>query len=345
MLRDFGSRDFDFIETVKLIREKLLALGGVSREKGYEAIIMQGSGTFGIESVISSAIAKNGYLLTIINGAYGERVNKMAQIHGIKRTVLKVAEDEIPQLADIEKKLENEPTITHVCVVHCETTTGIINPISQIGKLSKHFNKVFIVDAMSSFGAVPVDVEACGIDFLISSSNKCIEGVPGFSFVIAKRDTLLNFEGLARTMSLDLFQQWKGLEHNGQFRFTPPTHSLLAFYKALEELEREGGVKGRAARYKENHRILVDGMRRLGFKEYLDPSLQGYIITSFHYPENPGFNFETFYLKLNDRGFVIYPGKVSRAACFRIGNIGQIFNTDIRKLLNAISHVKKEMGF
>lgn len=336
MLRDLGSRDTEFISRISYIREKLLETAGVSKEGGYEAVIIQGSGTFGIESVISSVIPRDGHLLVLINGAYGERISGIAAVHGIPQTRLVYAENEITGTAPLRAQLEKNAAITHVAVIHCETTTGIINPIEEIGKLCAAYGKTFIVDAMSSFGAYPVDMPEARIDFLISSSNKCIEGVPGFSFVIARRDSLELAEGRARTLSLDLYAQWKGLETDGQFRFTPPVQVLLAFARALHELEAEGGVKGRAARYARNNEVLLKGMQELGFRVYLDPEHRGYIITSFYYPDHPDFNFRDFYGALSQRGFVIYPGKLGKTDCFRIGNIGHITETDIRELLGAV---------
>lgn len=344
MLVDLGSRDCVFIDMVAEIRNRLLELGEVSKQNGYEAILMQGAGTFGVESVITSVIPENGHLLVITNGAYGERMVKMADIGGIKYSSLKYAENETPAIRDVEGLLKNEPSITHVAVVHCETTTGIVNPIKRIGELVNKAGKVYIVDAMSSFGGIPISIEDCHIDFLVSSANKCIEGVPGFSFVIARRASLQKIAGHARTLSLDLYAQWQGLEQNGQFRFTPPTHTLTAFYRALKELELEGGINGRANRYRANHETLVNGMREFGFKEYLDRDKQGYIITAFNYPAHPDFNFERFYELLNEQGFVIYPGKLSKVDCFRIGNIGHIFPEDIHNLLSAIQVSLKEMG-
>jgi 2-aminoethylphosphonate-pyruvate transaminase len=197
---------------------------------------------------------------------------------------------------------------------------------------------------MSAFGAVPFDLEKCHIDFLVSSANKCIEGVPGFSFVICRREALLATEGQARTVCLDLLAQWQGLEHNGQFRFTPPTHGLLAFEQALRELEREGGVAGRAKRYQENYETLRRGMKEMGFTEYVPEALQGYIITSYRYPADARFKFEEFYNRLSDRGYVIYPGKVTDADCFRIATVGRIFKSDLQALLAAIQVVMTEMG-
>lgn len=344
MLRDLGSRDHEFINTVKSVRADLLELGGVSKESGFESILMQGSGTFGIESVITSVVPENGQVLVIINGAYGERISKIVKIHRIRQIRLVYEEDQVPSLSDIEKELQENASITHVAVIHCETTTGIINPIAEIGGLVKKYNKTYIVDAMSSFGAVPVNVKDAGIDFLISSSNKCIEGVPGFSFIIANRDALMKAQGIAQNLVLDLYAQWEGLEKDGQFRFTPPTHAILAFRQAVDELKKEGGVQGRAKRYSQNHLRLVEGMRKLGFREYLAPEKQGYIITSFHYPVDTNFDFKDFYNRLNSMGQVIYPGKLSKVDCFRIGNIGQIYPDDIQVLLDCIDNVIKDMN-
>ena len=342
MLHDVGSRDFEFLEAVKDIRNEVLALAHVSKDDGYECVLMQGSGTFGIESVVSSAIGEDDVLLVLVNGAYGERIVKMAVIHKLNHHALRFAEDEIVTAEAAENFLQSHPEITHVACIHSETTTGLMNPITEIGAVCKKHNKIFIVDAMSSFGGVEMDMKKMQIDFLVSSSNKCIEGVPGFAFAICKRTELERAKGQARSLSLDLYEQWKGLETNGQFRFTPPTLSIMAFRQALKELEEEGGITAREQRYKTNKKILDEGMAALGFKEYLDPSIQGHIITSFLYPDDPNFNFENFYNQLNERGFVIYPGKLSKANAFRIGNIGQIFPEDVKSLIVAIKEIWNE---
>ncbi len=344
MMRDLGSRDAEFISTVQYIRQQLLSVAGVSKEEGYECVIVQGSGTFGIEAVVSSALPAHGHLLVIINGVYGERLAKMADIHKINTTRLVFDENELPNLETIRNTLESISDITHVAIIHCETTTGIINPIQAVGELCVSYGKTYIVDAMSSFGGYPIDFKACHIDFLISSSNKCIEGVPGFSFTIAKTSSLKSCEKQARTLTLDLYEQWKGLENDGQFRFTPPTHALLAFAQALEELNQEGGVKARADRYAENYKTLSEGMANLGFTEYLPSAYRGHIISCFHYPVHPAFVFKEFYHVLSEKGFVIYPGKLSKVDCFRIGNIGQIKGSDIVNLLSAIKDYLKQTG-
>jgi 2-aminoethylphosphonate-pyruvate transaminase len=342
MLRDLGSRDAAFLQIVREIREELLQLAGVTAGS-YAAIPMQGSGTYGVESVIGSITPPDGKWLFAINGAYGRRMLQIAGILNIAAVPVTFPESGPVTVAAIAAALHADPAITHIGVVHCETTTGLVNPIGDIGRVAATHGKVFMVDAMSSFGALPIPVAEWGIDYLVSSSNKCIEGTPGFSFVLARRQALLGSNGYARSASLDLLAQWRGLESNGQFRFTPPTHTMLAFHQALAELHAEGGIAGRAARYRRNHETLIAGMRQLGFVEYLAPEDQGYIITSFRYPTHINFNFSRFYELLNDKGFVIYPGKVSDAACFRIGSIGRIFEADVRALLVAILQTLDEM--
>ena len=343
MLRDLGSRDVEFIGAVRELREELLRVAGVSQQAGYEAILMQGSGTFSVEAVIASAMPPEGKLLAVVNGSYGDRIVKIAQVYGIETVVQKYRENELPSVEAVDKALAEDPEIKMVVAVHCETTSGIINPIEAIGQVVSQHRRCYFVDSMSAFGAVPLDFEAAKIDFLVSSANKCIEGVPGFGFCLCRREALTETRGWSRTLSLDLLAQWEGLEKNGQFRFTPPTHTILAFRQALRELDQEGGVSGRSARYEENYRTLLAGMRSLGFIEYVDPALQGYIITSFRYPEDPNFQFEKFYDLLNEAGFVIYPGKVSDADCFRIGNIGRIDKSDVEALLEAIKGTLAKM--
>jgi 2-aminoethylphosphonate-pyruvate transaminase len=343
MMRDAGSRDGEFLQAVREIRERLLRIGGAA-SPDYECVLMQGSGTFAIESVVSSAIPRDGKLLVLVNGAYGRRIAQMARVHGIETSTLDVPENRRITPEAVAERLAALTGVTHVAVIHCETTTGILNPAEEIGAVVERAGAAYIVDAMSSFGAIPVDLAAARIDFLISSANKCIEGVPGFGFVLARRQRILESKGRARTLSLDLHAQWAGFEADGQFRFTPPTHVLLAFHQALTELEAEGGVAGRAARYGANHATLMRGMEDLGFVAYLAPEDQSYIITAFRYPDDPRFRFEELYARLTDLGFIIYPGKLSQEPCFRIGTIGRLLPHDIDALLDGIRRVLAGTG-
>lgn len=344
MLRDLGSRDSDTVALLRSIRERVLELGEVSKEAGYEAVLMQGSGTFGVESVITSAVPPSGKLLVVANGAYGDRIARIAEVMRIDRTVLRYAEDTVPDVVEVARTLKAEPAITHVAVVHCETTTGIMNPIEAIGAVVRAAGRSYIVDAMSSFAAVPISMAEVGIDFLITSANKCVEGVPGFSIILARREALLAAEGFARSLSLDLAAQWRGLEITGEMRFTAPIHAMLAFSQALDELDQEGGIAGRASRYQANYHLLVNGMREMGFKCYVPRPHQGYIITAFLYPGDPSFRFDAFYDRLRARGMVIYAGKLSQADTFRIANIGRLFERDILALLHAIRETLDELG-
>jgi 2-aminoethylphosphonate-pyruvate transaminase len=342
MLHDAGSWHFEFAQVVKTIREGLLRVAGVGED--YAAVLLQGSGTYGVEAVLGSAIPAQGKALIVVNGAYGERMAKTAAVLQIPHEVFRCAESATPDPAALDSILRANPALTHVAMVHCETTTGILNPIEPIGRLVAEHHRVFIVDAMSSFGAVPIDARGLPVDFLISSANKGLEGVPGFCFVIAPRHRLLECEGRARSLSLDLFAQWQGFEKNGQFRFTPPTHALLAFAQALREFEAEGGVPARGARYAANHATLLKAMGELGFKPFLPAACQSYIITAFGYPVAPSFHFPDFYRQLSDRGMIIYPGKLTQLDTFRIGTIGRLFPEDLVRLAHAVEDSLQAMG-
>lgn len=337
MLSDWCTWDEDYnVGIVEAIRADLVRLAS-SKPEDYTAVLLQGSGTYCVEATIGAAVKADDHLLVAANGAYGKRMGEIADYYRIPHTMLNFDETEAVSAKRVEDYLEAHPGVTHVSVVHCETTTGVLNPLAEIARVVKAHGKTLIVDAMSSFGGVPIDMEELGIDFLISSANKCIQGVPGFGFVIARRSALEACRGVARSLSLDLYAQWETMEsHHGKWRFTSPTHVVRAFKQALEELQAEGGVAARYARYVENHTTLVTGMRRLDFRTLLPDAIQSPIITSFLYP-SAGFDFHQFYQDLKARGFVIYPGKISQADTFRIGNIGDVFPADFERLVGAIA--------
>ena len=331
MMVDHCTWDNDYKQITQKIRAELLDLAHVSPEE-YTAVLMQGSGTFGVESAITSSVGKDEKLLILANGAYGERQEDICKHAGIRYRILHFHYNEIPDPETVESILKEDPEITHVSMVHSETTSGIQNDIESIGKVVKAYGKVFIVDAMSSFGGVDIPVADWGIDFIISSANKCIQGVPGFSFIIARLSELEKCKGKAVSLSLDLYDQWKGM-FDGKWRFTSPTHVVLAFAKAIEELKEEGGIPARNKRYRENNEFLISEMEKLGYKTYIDKVHQGPIITTFFYPENCSYTFRELYEYIKARGYAIYPGKVTEAETFRIGNIGEIYREDIEKLI------------
>lgn len=335
MLKDWCTWDDDYNQLVQSIRKDVLDVAELS-EQEYTTILMQGSGSFAVESVVGSVIPPAGKLLIISNGAYGERLIKIAKTLQIDTVILRYSELEIPKVDEIDTILKVDEEITHVAIIHCETTTGILNPIAEVGEVVKRHKKLFIVDAMSSFAGIAIDIQSIGIDFLISSANKCVQGIPGFGFIIAKRDEIDKTNGMARSHSLDLYDQWYHMEQfEGKWRFTSPTHVVHAFKEALNELKLET-PQCRTIRYKTNQEILATGMKDLGFKVLIDEKVQSPIITSFLYPENDDFDFKSFYTLLKSKGYVIYPGKVSEHNCFRIGNIGEVYNTDINLLLGEI---------
>ncbi|MFM9799911.1 2-aminoethylphosphonate--pyruvate transaminase [Aeromonas dhakensis] len=340
MLQDSCTWDADYNQgVVEPIRRELVRLAtGPEYESDYSAVLLQGSGSYVVESVLGSAIGVDECLLIINNGAYGARMGEMARCLGLRHHELDCGETTHPEPAAIGAMLARHPEITHLAMVHCETTTGMLNPLDEVAALCQRRGIRLIVDAMSSFGGIPIDMGRLGIEFLISSANKCIQGVPGFGFVIARRAALTACAGRARSVSLDLHAQWQTMEQQrGKWRFTSPTHTVLAFAQALRELDEEGGIEARHQRYSENQRTLVAGMAELGFAPLLPEEWQSPIITAFYSPAHPDYCFADFYQRLKGQGFVIYPGKVSQADCFRIGNIGDVTPERVRCLLAAMA--------
>ncbi len=344
MLRDWCTWDADYNRLVEEIRHRLVRLA-THLDADHSAVLMQGSGTFSVEATIGSLVPEDGKLLVLTNGAYGDRIVEIARRLRIPVEAIDSGEVAPPDPAQLDRRLASDTSITHVAVVHCETTTGMLNPVQEIGAVVARHRRRFIVDAMSSFGGIAFDMAAWNIDVLVSSANKCIQGVPGFGFVVARREILEECRGRARSLALDLHDQWACMEANrGKWRFTSPTHTVRAFDQALIELDEEGGIPAREARYRRNQAMLVTGMEDLGFRPLLAREHQSPIITSFHYPEGTGFGFEEFYQRMKSAGFVLYPGKVSRAATFRIGTIGDVHEADIARLLDTIGANRYWLG-
>lgn len=342
MVHDWGSRDATFL---RINREVLERLPEVVGAKGTHITVpMQGSGTFAVEAMLTTFVPRTGKVLLIVNGAYGQRAKRICLIAGRKIAVHETPEDAPPDLTEIERILRSDDAITHVFAVHCETTSGILNPIAEIGALVERHDRRLLIDAMSAFGALPLDAKATRFDALAASSNKCIEGVPGLGFVIAREAALAETKGNATTLALDLHDQWQNLVKTGQYRFTPPIHVIVSFHQALEEFRAEGGQPGRGKRYADNCRILIEGMRELGFKTLLPDRLQAPIIVTFHMPGDAKFVFQAFYDALKDRGYVIYPGKLTVADSFRIGCIGRLDAGHMRGVVAAVAEVLAEFG-
>jgi 2-aminoethylphosphonate-pyruvate transaminase len=342
MQRDWGSRDTEFIALNARILERLVALAGA--QESHVCVPVQGSGTFAVEATVGSLLPRDGKMLVMVNGAYGHRIAKICRIMGRACEIIESPEDVPNDPLALDAALASDPSISHVSVIHCETTTGILNPVAAMAEVVERHGRSLLIDAMSAFGAIPLDAREVRFDALMASSNKCIEGVPGMGYAIIRREVIAAAAGNAHALSLDLHDQWKAMEGNGQWRFTPPTHVLAAFDQALTEHADEGGVAGRGARYEANRRVLVDGMRELGFETLLPDELQAPIIVTFHTPADPKFEFNRFYDLLRVSGYAIYPGKLTVADSFRIGCIGHIDQDDIKSALAAVSQALDEMG-
>ena len=340
MVHDWGSRDAGFIAINKMVLEKIVELAGA--EGTHVTVPVQGSGTFAVEAMITTFVPKSGKLLVLINGAYGQRARGSPRSRAAPSPCTRRRKTR-RRISRARGDAASDTAITHVFAVHCETTSGILNPIDEVARLVARHGRRLLVDSMSAFGALEIDARKVPYDALAASSNKCLEGVPGLGFVVCRKTALAECKGNATTLVLDLFDQAEGFARTGQYRFTPPIHVIVALGKAIEEHAAEGGVAGRGKRYRDNARVLIDGMRAMGFRTLLGEKLQAPIIITFHMPSDPKFVFQRFYDGLKDRGYVIYPGKLTVADSFRMGCIGRLYPKDMKGALDAVRDVLEDM--
>jgi 2-aminoethylphosphonate-pyruvate transaminase len=341
MLRDWGSWDGDFRAMTAELRRRLVAMAG---EGDLDCVPMQGSGTFAVEAMLGSFVPKDGKALVLMNGAYGQRIAQTLDYMGRAHTDIDKGDYLPPRGPEVAAALDADPAITHVVLVHCETSSGILNPVGEIAGVVRAKGRKLLLDSMSAFGALPLDMAALNCEAMVSSANKCIEGVPGFGFVVAGKRALAEAEGRSHSLSLDVHAQWAYMEKTGQWRFTPPTHVVAAFLRALDLHEAEGGVAGRGARYARNRDVVVAGMRGLGFETLLDDRWLSPIIVTFFCPAHPGFGFQRFYELMKAKGFIIYPGKLTLVDSFRIGCIGRMDEAVMRRVVAAAGESLAEMG-
>lgn len=341
MQRDYSTWDADYHAIVQQIRTELVGLA-TSDTSEYTVVLMPGSGTFGVEATLGSVVPDDGKLLILANGAYGARMVQMAEVLRLPHRVEAFPETVAIPVDHVRSILAADTSMTHIAFVHCETTTGLLNPIEELTDLAHAFGKCIIVDAMSSFGGIPMDLARLHVDFLITSANKCIQGVPGFSIVIARRAALRKVSDIPpRSISLSLYDQWRTMEQDGKWRFTSPTHAILAFWQALEELRVEGGISARHRRYMANQTRISEGMVDLGFLPLIDSAIQSPIITTFLYPKDGEFVFDEFYRHMKVNGFVIYPGKLTAVDTLRIGSIGDMHPSDLDEFLLAAAAFRR----
>tara|TARA_A100001037_G_scaffold231233_1_gene209568 strand:- start:6158 stop:7243 length:1086 start_codon:yes stop_codon:yes gene_type:complete len=337
LLKDWGSRDSVFIDMTMSLRKNILKI--VRAPESFTCIPIQGSGTFGLEAAFTTFTNKNSKILVLSNGAYGKRASSILKLLGHPFVELQFDEKTIIEPNVVQQFILKDPDLTHIFMVHCETTTGVLNPLAQISKISNEAKLCFLVDAMSTFGGIPIDLLNLNIDVIIASSNKCLEGIPGISFILAKQDLVESSRGNSKSLSLDLSAQWLEFEKSGQWRFTPPTHVVAGLLTALDGLNKEGGVAGRFARYRDNCNQLVQGMRELGFKTLLSDSTQAPVIVTFYDEFKNSYTFNNFYNDLQEYGFTIYPGKLTSAQTFRVGCIGNVYPKDIQRFISAVENI------
>jgi 2-aminoethylphosphonate-pyruvate transaminase len=342
MLRDWGSWDAKFNAVTARVREKLLAI--IDGGDTHVCVPLQGSGTFSVEAAINTLVPRDGHVLVLINGAYGKRMARLTEMMGRKTSVFETADDVPTTAQDVQRLLAQDASITHVGLIHCETSTGILNPLPEIAETVARHGRRLVVDAMSSFGALPIDARTTPFDALIAASGKCVEGPPGMGFVFVKKGLLEQSAGNSTSLALDLADQYAYMEKTTQWRFTPPTHVVVALDAALDQFAAEGGREARYARYHANCTALVDGMKKLGFRVFLDPAIQAPIIVTFHAPADAKYTFPDFYARVRDKGFVLYPGKLTQVETFRVGCIGAIGPEEMRLAVNAVRDALADIG-
>ncbi|GHS83339.1 2-aminoethylphosphonate--pyruvate transaminase [Pseudomonas sp. PAGU 2196] len=341
MLVDWGSWDNAFNQLTASVCEQLLAV--IDGSSSHHCVPLQGSGTFAVEAAIGTLVPRNGKVLVLINGAYGQRLAKICKVLGRTYSTFETAEDQPTTAADVDRLLAADPAITHVALIHCETSTGILNPLAEIAQVIKRHGKRLIIDAMSSFGALPIDARKVPFDALIAASGKCLEGVPGMGFVFAEKTALAAAEGNAHSLAMDLHDQHAYMAKTGQWRFTPPTHVVAALHEALQQYNEEGGLPARHQRYADNCKTLLDGMAALGLRSFLPAEIQAPIIVTFHAPNDARYQFKDFYERVKAKGFILYPGKLTQVETFRVGCIGVVGPEGMQAAVNAVAEVLREM--
>jgi 2-aminoethylphosphonate-pyruvate transaminase len=342
MLRDWGSWDADFNAVTARVRKSLLKI--LHAEDSHVVVPLQGSGTFSVEAAVATLVPRKGHVLVLDNGAYCKRAAKLTTLMGRECTTLTFDEAQPVSAEALERALAHDKSVTHVVMIHCETGAGIWNPLQQVAEVCARHGRGLIVDAMSSFGALPIDAREVKFDALVAASGKCLEGVPGMGFVFIRKAVLDGCAGNSQSLAMDLHDQHVYMERTGQWRFTPPTHVVVALAEAIAQFEEEGGQPARLARYTRNYRALIDGMGRLGFMPFLDPQVQAPIIVTFHAPGDPRYEFKAFYEAAKRRGFILYPGKLTQVETFRVGCIGAIGPTEIEQAVEAVARALEDMG-
>ena len=333
VVEDICPREKDFGQLLDRIKDDLVRV--VHGENDYLATLFTASGTGGLEAAITSAVPKGKKLLVVDNGAYGARMANIAKTFGIEVVHYKLEYGDYPDLAAIDDLLRKNPETSHLALVHHETTTGMLNPVQEICDLSRRYNVEVIVDCMSSYAGIPIDIKKWDTGFLISSSNKCIQGMPGLVFVIFKKSLLPAIQNQKRSFYFDLYSQYTGFQKTGQMQYTPPVQVAYALRQAIDEYFAEGEMN-RWKRYRESWETLCSGLKQLGFQFLLPRQYESQILLAIIEPNHPAYNFDSMHDYLYQRGFTVYPGKGAKEATFRLSILGDLSKTDIEAFLKEL---------
>ena len=342
MLKDWGSWDADFIAVTASVRRSLLAI--IHGQGSHVVVPLQGSGTFSVEAAVATLVPRDGHVLVLDNGAYCKRAARITSLMGRRCSSMSFDEAQPVDPQALAQRLQEDASITHVVLIHCETGAGVLNPLQAVADVCAQFDRGLIVDAMSSFAALEIDARKTRFDALVAASGKCLEGVPGMGFVFIRQALLDGCAGRSQSLAMDLHDQHMYMEKTGQWRFTPPTHVVVALHEAIAQFEAEGGQSARLARYTLNYQTVVAGMAALGFKPFLDPAVQAPIIVTFHAPQHPAYEFKRFYDTAKHYGFLLYPGKLTQVETFRVGCIGAIGPVEMRQAVDAVAQTLRDMG-
>jgi 2-aminoethylphosphonate-pyruvate transaminase len=337
---DLCHREPEFFQVMRDCRERLVRLAGGGAD--WSAVLFTGSGTAAVEATVCSAVPADRGLLVVDNGVYGDRLVRIARAHRIPVEVLRYANTVPVRPADVERTLGAHPGLSHVAVVHHETTTGLLNPVAEVARVAAAAGRRVIVDAMSSLFGEPLALGTDGLDFVTASANKCLQGIPGVAFVLGRRTALEALAGRPpRSVYLDLHGHWTTQEQDNT-PFTPAVQVLHAMREALLELEAEG-VAGRIARYGENCRVLRQGMGRLGLEILVPEGARSHILTTFRLPAGVGY--EALHDAMKRRGYIIYAGQGDlRTYAFRVSNMGTLTPADMERVVAAFADSLAELA-
>lgn len=342
VISDVCHREQYFLDVLKSVHDDLKK--GCNADENYETVLFSGSGTIVMDAVLSSFVEKNGAVLIVNNGMYGQRAVEVCKYYGINYVELAYANNQLPNLQELEDALKNNDNISMVYVTHHETSTGLMNPIREISKITKKYNKIYVVDSISSYLMVPLDIKKDNIDVLLSSSQKGTMSTPGVAFIITTKDLILKSKDFPkRSYYSNIYRQQEFYNKHGQMEFTPPIQTLYALRQSLDEIFAEG-IENKYKRHKKAYETMDKGLRELGFKYYIPKEAESGLLLPVLFPNDSNWSFVKLVNLVREEGFVIYPGQISGLPAFRLSIFGAIDATDITRFLEVLKKALLELN-